>query len=909
MRSTFIADSLEQITAAENCAREPIQIIAHTQSYGYLVAISEPDFIVRHVSENILSLVDKELHEIVGQNLQRLLGAHQFRNVYDRLSSDDLMRENPISLSLGLAHERFDCVAHRNTDLLVLELEPQIGSFSLGPINLAKHLRAPMANLEAQHNIETIARVAAEEFQQASGFDRVIVYRFEPNWDGHVIAEIGDGWSSYLDHHFPASDIPAQARRLFLINPLRSIVDIESTAIRIVPEIDPHGGRPLDLSYSFLRSASTVHIEYLHNMGVRSTMTASLIVKGELWGMITAHHSLPHRLDFSTRSICGILAQVVSAEILSRGDKILLKDQLKSRIRIESYMTSIENAANTRRGEPLETAPLLELLRADGVMSLVDGIASGSGIVVDQEQIKPVVALLRKKASRGIASSTMLSSIDPNAAAFADRASGALYIGLTEKTEDYILVLRKEAIQTIVWAGNPTKIIDHGMPNHGLSPRTSFDSWHETVRGRSKPWTDIEIEKAQILREQFVNARLNRHLQERTILYEEERTRSTLFQQAVLPPALPIVPGLTFDAIYESGLSDEQIGGDWYDAVRLLDGRVLLTIGDVAGHGIGAAVIMGVVRQIMRGIAQLHAEPALMLDAADRALRLEYPDAFVTAWVGVFDLVDRTLTYASAGHPPPLLLDGKTDIRELDHRTLPIGLRQGHQGHASTISIAHGNLLCLYTDGIIEATHNILDGIQRLRQTILRLGRSRVSHPAATIRRNVIPNGSPDDVAILVAKIDLNAVERNLTRSHFESNNGFAAGKARRGFAASLLPDKFSENDIANAEIVFGELCGNVARYAPGRVDIIVDRSGLQTVLHVLDHGVGFRHLSRLPADPLAEHGRGLFIIASMTAEFTVTQRIGGGSHARAVLIGRYPHSLLIEETLPAISDQVPASF
>jgi len=394
-------------------------------------------------------------------------------------------------------------------------------------------------------------------------------------------------------------------------------------------------------------------------------------------------------------------------------------------------------------------------------------------------------------------------------------------------------------------------------------------------------------------------------LVERDVQLQRERARSTSFQRAILPPHLPIIPGLTFDAIYEPGLSDMNVGGDWYDAVRLLDGRVLLSIGDVSGSGLNAAVVMGVVRQIMRGIAQLHAEPAVMLDACDRALRLEYPDTIVTAWVGVLDLVAKTLTFASAGHPPPLLLNTNGTVKDLDHLTLPIGLRQGHQGHASTVPISDGSAIWLYTDGLIEATHDILEGTRLLEKTALQLSTEHVADCAATIRRLVIPDGSPDDVAILVVKVATEESERYLARSSFDATDGDAATAARRSFAASLSPQQFSKVDVANAEVVFGELCGNVACHAPGVVDIVVDGSGPQTVLHVLDRGAGFRHLSRLPGDPNSESGRGLYIIAAMTTEFIVSQRPDGGSHARAVLVGRYPISLLRDQTLPAVTDQV----
>ena len=420
--------------------------------------------------------------------------------------------------------------------------------------------------------------------------------------------------------------------------------------------------------------------------------------------------------------------------------------------------------------------------------------------------------------------------------------------------------------------------------------------------GRIESWSGIAVSIADRIRAEVA-------LDVREEQYQQELFRSTAFQRAVLPPRLPRVPGLTFDAIYEPGLNEENVGGDWYDAVRLLDGRVLLTIGDVSGSGLHAAVVMGVVRQIMRGIAQLHAEPALMLDASDRALRQEYPEVLVTAWVGILDLVSQTLTYASAGHPSPLLLEVDGSVRELDHLTLPIGLRQGHQGHASTVPLESGNAIWLYTDGLIESKHDIIEGTRLLEETARDPRMRTVAGPAAMIRHLVIPDGSPDDVAILVVKIDFEESERHIVRSTFDSSDANAACEARRMFSNGLSSKHFSPVDIANAEVVFGELCGNIARYAPGIVDIIVDSSGEQSVLHVLDRGVGFRHLSRLPSDPLSEDGRGLFIIAAMTTEFTVGQRVGGGSHARAVLVGRYPVSLLRDITLPATTDQVAEIF
>lgn len=382
-----------------------------------------------------------------------------------------------------------------------------------------------------------------------------------------------------------------------------------------------------------------------------------------------------------------------------------------------------------------------------------------------------------------------------------------------------------------------------------------------------------------------------RDISEQDAVYQHERAWSRAFQRAVLPAQLPRVPGLQFDALYEPASIDAQAGGDWYDAVWLLDGRVLVTIGDVAGRGLEAAVVVGVVRQIMRGIAQLHADPALILDAADRALALEYPDVYVTAWVAILDLVTRTITYACAGHPPTLLVGTDAITRELGDPSLPIGLRDGKVGASNTVSWSDGDTLVLYTDGLIEAKQDVLAGSALIAEAARVLGPAPWHEPAAEIKRRVIPDGSPDDVAVLVLRADFPTYEQQVDRWHLDASDPVTATALRKKFTASLPHERFSANNIADAELVFGELIGNIVRHAGTnyQAQIVVDHSGPRTVLHVLDNGAGFRYVSRLVPDPYSEHGRGLFLIAALTADFVVGQRPDGGSHARAVLQGRFP--------------------
>jgi anti-sigma regulatory factor (Ser/Thr protein kinase) len=213
------------------------------------------------------------------------------------------------------------------------------------------------------------------------------------------------------------------------------------------------------------------------------------------------------------------------------------------------------------------------------------------------------------------------------------------------------------------------------------------------------------------------------------------------------------------------------------------------------------------------------------------------------------------------------------------------------------VSWSNGDTLILYTDGLTEATRDVLTGIALLEEAARQLGPSLWHNPAEEIKRIVIPGGSVDDVAILVLRVDFATFEQHVDRWHLDVRDAVAATALRMQFTASLAHRDFSPEDIANAELVFGELIGNVVRHTRGswQVDIVIDHSGPRTVLHVLDSGAGFSYVSRLP-DPYCESGRGLFLIAAMTADFEVDQRPDGGSHARAVLRGRFP-SLLREFT------------
>jgi PAS domain S-box-containing protein len=372
--------------------------------------------------------------------------------------------------------------------------------------------------------------------------------------------------------------------------------------------------------------------------------------------------------------------------------------------------------------------------------------------------------------------------------------------------------------------------------------------------------------------------------------YEREKRVARTFQAAALTTELPRLPGTSFDALYEAGRSEALIGGDWYDAFRVADGRVVVSVGDVAGSGLEAAATMAAIRQSLRGAAAINPEPSVMLDAADRVLRSQAPERFVTAWVGILDPVWGTLACAGAGHNAPLCRSAGGGVVELPAGGLPLGLRERGADVTRNLDLEADETLLLYTDGLIEAQRDLIAGERLLVDALRQADVS--SAPAQAIHEAVLRGtGASDDVALLVVAFrrSLLAIggDRAALRWTFDVDDGAAASAARRAIVVALERRRVQLVDRTVAELVYAELVGNVKRYAPGALDIALDLSGEYAVLHVVDAGAGFQHNPRLPVDALAESGRGLFIVSTIAEEFAVTRCTTGGAHARAVLKGR----------------------
>jgi PAS domain S-box-containing protein len=361
-------------------------------------------------------------------------------------------------------------------------------------------------------------------------------------------------------------------------------------------------------------------------------------------------------------------------------------------------------------------------------------------------------------------------------------------------------------------------------------------------------------------------------------LYERQREVARTLQAAFLPPALPQSEGARFDAAYVPGTRDLTVGGDWYDAFPDAGGAFAFSVGDVAGHGLDAAVPMGKMRQTFRALAAVETDPARALGGADAVLRGEHPDIFVTAFVAAYDARTGLLRYANAGHPSPFvrLPDGR--LFRLEAGGIPLGLGAFDALRTQEASLGRGDLLVGFTDGLIETTHDIDEGERAVADALAHPAFAFCSWPAALLRAMVVPSLPGDDVAILTLRAGGGA------DWSFDANDARAAQAAREAFVARLGTEGVSGDERLAYEVVFGEIVGNAARYTPGPMDLALRREGARLVLFALDRGPGFDWKAAPPRDAYAESGRGLFIIATLARAVRAEHILGYGTYLEVTL-------------------------
>jgi anti-sigma regulatory factor (Ser/Thr protein kinase) len=341
---------------------------------------------------------------------------------------------------------------------------------------------------------------------------------------------------------------------------------------------------------------------------------------------------------------------------------------------------------------------------------------------------------------------------------------------------------------------------------------------------------------------------------------------------------LPTHECFNFSAIYVAGRSEALVGGDWYDAFPLIDGRMVVSIGDVEGSGLEAALAMVHVRQTIRALAEIQPDPSVMLAAANRALRAQHPDRHVTAFVGILDPATQRCTYANAGHPPPMVLHPDGRLERAGGRDFPIGVDAGQLLEIHDIAIPERSVMLLYTDGLTEATRDVLAGEARLEAVLAEIEPATCRNVAHAVCERMLSGRAVDDVAVLAITVGPLPTVR---RWRFDPKYVELADRVRTTLGEEMRQLGFDAMRAGDIEAVLAELLANAVRHAPGTIELISHCRSDALILHVLDRGPRFSPQFVLPSDLFNEHGRGLFLTRELSDDLVVERRAGSGSHIR----------------------------
>lgn len=485
------------------CGSLPLNNVNLIQDYGYLLVLDISSLNIVQVSENIVSLVGKPIQELVNSNVSTIVGEEDLRKISNNINSG-IKQRIPFNLFIRTDGSNLQCHAlmHIKEDYILIELEKASERRSRNFTDVFQEVKKIMAAIDQAETVQSVCEIAIHELRKISGFDGVLMYRFDPYWNGTVLAEEKDErLEPYLGQTFPASDIPRQARQLYLKNPYRLIPNRSYQPVRLYPVINPVTNSFIDLSDCNLRAVPAVHLEYMKNMNIKASMSIRVIKNGELWGLISCHHLEEKYLDYEVCSVFEWLSAVISAAISRILDKEAYEFSTALQRKRALLTDRIYDEDNILLGLFREgDVNILELFGATGAVAIINGYTESIGNVPDPDYIDNLVLWLAGKDISKVFASDHLSGLYDDALAFADIGSGVLVIPVDSSKGDYIVCFRPEVVETINWGGDPNQAINFEKDSSKYHPRNSFKLWQQTVKQHALPWGSSELEVAETLR-------------------------------------------------------------------------------------------------------------------------------------------------------------------------------------------------------------------------------------------------------------------------------------------------------------------------------------------------------------------------------------------------------------------------
>lgn len=481
---------------SEFCGKLPIHLINTIQPYGALLILDKDSLQVIQASENVDAIFGLPVTTLVRTELAPLLDKETL-TFLKGLAAGPIADRIPGPWTIG--NQRFLALHHVREKYILAEIEIHgYEEDNRSFINVFQGIKYSMSLIDAAKTPDEACKVAAREIKRISGFDKVMIYRFDKEWNGTVIAEeMEDDMESYYGFTFPASDIPRQARELYLKNPYRYIPDKDFLPVKLYPVMNPLTRGFVDLSDCNVRGVTSVHIEYLTNMGVTASMSTRILHNDNLWGLIACHHKTAREHSYELCSIFELLSHTISSRIFSLHNK----EHHEGRNRLQDNYTRLVELIYEEKDLARGLPTLLSLFNAHGAILVQNGrIKAREGNIPDAGKLEELLLWLHTRQLSKLFSTDHLSGSFDRAANYIDTASGLLAIPAGKNKEDLLLLFRPEVIRTIDWGGDPGGRIVFEKDEKNYHPRHSFKLWRQIVGGSSAPWKEEELAVAETLR-------------------------------------------------------------------------------------------------------------------------------------------------------------------------------------------------------------------------------------------------------------------------------------------------------------------------------------------------------------------------------------------------------------------------
>jgi two-component system, chemotaxis family, sensor kinase Cph1 len=498
-----VSSAITKNYESEFCGSLPLHLVNLIQPYGFLVVLDSIKYTIIQISENVDQHLNISGSDLIGRSLSDFIPEVQYQEFLELINGHQINEriQSVFAFTTLQQEQSFTAIIHPKERYILIELEKLSADAETSFIRLYQQTKHITSLLKQANTTAEISNIAAIELKKLAGFDRVLVYQFDSNWNGNVIAQAKEkDMDDFMDLHFPASDVPKQARELYFKNPYRLIPTCDYKPVRLQPFINPLTHQFTDLSDCNLRSVATVHLEYMANMKIEASMSLPIIIDNQLWGLISCHHKTKMNPGQEKCTALELLSDIIAAQIAAKErEKVILYKAGLHEVHgsiIKKLFTSSSLSDALLKGD----TTINDLLGLDGCVIYADGELWENGLTPSQQQIKELVLWLRHNKIDHIYHTNSLVLAYARSEAFADVCSGLIVIPINAEQGEYILGFRQELKQTLKWGGNPDDAIQMEPDGKTYHPRNSFAIYKQNVTKTSIPWQTAEIEAAEYLK-------------------------------------------------------------------------------------------------------------------------------------------------------------------------------------------------------------------------------------------------------------------------------------------------------------------------------------------------------------------------------------------------------------------------